>query len=552
MRSLEHVRMILETEEIHFLEMKVKEADLPITDRAGRGLQGAFKATPEPLIRSWRVARRLMAATKPGDTVLASDSQGLGGVFSLLQHFRPSEEKRNLWTVAADSRYLELRVIASVHSGLPMPMDSVVDWEVVQYRFSDRILSTSERALIELGHIGVDAELAAGEPEAVAVLSREARTWWVPGPVSRRNQTGEVLRALTSVPGARATLSNADAADEIWSGDTWGALRHSREVLGDRVLRGDRPSDPPDVMVLGDALAPPAPSTNAYRADGVPVVVPTGSVASSMWPDAPQWTDADDLSRILGGGAATGPRPLPAPAPHLSVPLFSTASQVSVGVPVFRDVRFLDQCLESILSQTLAPIEVIIVDDGSSSTEVDDKLNEWARHDRRIRPIRTEHRGVCVARNRAMAEMTGDCFVFVDSDDYLDTDFLDKCATMLRGDDSLWAVATWTRFFGAYEGIEAKPPFDARVGRRENTIISTAALVDMEVRYRGIRFEPDLAFLFCEDWHLWSQIVAAGGRFGLVPEPLAHHRVHESSGGFLRTELAQSVGRIRATEPLSG
>ncbi len=113
-------------------------------------------------------------------------------------------------------------------------------------------------------------------------------------------------------------------------------------------------------------------------------------------------------------------------------------------------------------------------------------------------------------------------------------------------------MATWTEFFGAYQGVEAKPPFDARVGRRENPIVSTCVLVDMKVRDQGIRFEPDLAFLFCEDWDVWAKIVAAGGRIGLVPRPLARHRVHVSSGGFRRTDLAHAVGKARATRRLWG
>lgn len=69
-----------------------------------------------------------------------------------------------------------------------------------------------------------------------------------------------------------------------------------------------------------------------------------------------------------------------------------------------------------------------------------------------------------------------------------------RTADALRQDRSLWAVASWTEFFGDYEGIEAKPPFDRRVGLRKNPIVSTAALVDMSVRDAGIRFAPDLAF----------------------------------------------------------
>jgi hypothetical protein len=82
--------------------------------------------------------------------------------------------------------------------------------------------------------------------------------------------------------------------------------------------------------------------------------------------------------------------------------------------------------------------------------------------------------------------------------------------------------------------------------------VSTAALVDMRVRDEGIMFAPDLAFLYCEDWHYWAQIIAAGGHMGLIPEPLIKHRVHSASGGFERTEVAHRVGRTRAIEPLLG
>lgn len=550
-RSLNHLRDILESEGTPFSELAVDADSLPLTDRQGRSQAKAFRHTPEPLIRSWRCARQLMRATSPGDMVLASDREGLAGVFALMQASLPSDERRSLWTVAADSKYLELRLIAAAHSGLPERMESIVDWEIVQYRYSKRVLATSPRAVTELSRIGVESEMATkpdravGEQPGVGMLN-----CWVPGAVSRRNQSGEVLRALTSCPQAHATFASEDANDEIWSGDSWNALRHSREVLGERVDRSDRPNSRPDVVVLGDPYALPDNSTRELVDDGIPVVVPTASASSVLWPGAAEWTDADDLVRLLRGDPYAGPVEFDKATPHQITPISSRASRISVGIPIFRDVRFLDECIHSLLAQTIEPLEILLVDDGSASEEVDEAISRWVAKDDRIRSLQTEHRGVCVARNTALTEMSGDAFVFVDSDDHLEPDFLERCGEVLRGDDSLWAVATWTRFVGAYEGIEAKPPFDARVGHRENPIISTFALVDMEVRDRGIRFEPDLAFLFCEDWHFWSQIVAAGGGIGLVPEPLANHRVHPTSGGFMRTELAHAIGKTRATEPL--
>jgi GT2 family glycosyltransferase len=349
-------------------------------------------------------------------------------------------------------------------------------------------------------------------------------------------------------------LSHEDAPDGIWTGTTWEALRHSREVLEMRVERRSSPDQVPGVIVIGDPYAPPDAETRSLVADGAPVVVPHGSVTSMIWPDARTWVEVDDLADLLTGGAfeLVGKRSSlvlrPDPVTRPERPMLER--KVSVGIPVFREVTFLQECVESILAQDFPPHEVILYDDGSQSAEVDRALARLADQESRVRLMRGEHRGVCVARNNMMKDMEGDSFLFVDSDDHLLPAFLSRCATMLDTGDDLWAVATWTEFFGAYEAIEAKPPFDARVGVRENPIISTSALVDVRVREEGIRFAPDLAFLYCEDWHLWSQIIAAGGKMGLVPAPLARHRVHTSSGGYLRTELAHAVGRSRATEPL--
>ena len=550
--SLEYVGKAIQEIGLDLIELIIDDSKILRPDKEGHLLAGEFKHTPEPLLRAWRTARNLQASTQPGDVVLASDVAGLGGMFALMQSAAPPEERRQLWTVAADSAFLEFRLVARAHHGLPMPLDSEIDWEITQYQFSDRVLATSALAAAELARIEVASELVGSSEGTIEPRSDEPPTEvWVPGPVSRRGQTAEILRAVTTLDGVHVTLSNKDALDGIWMGTTWESLRHSRDALGDRIRRGDRPSTRPDVVVVGDPYWPPDRITRELRAEGVPLIVPAASVCSRIWPEAQVWKSSDDVVSMLRGNEP-GQLSTPSFEPDPRVANQERATRISVGIPVFRDTRFLDECVDSVLDQRLQPVEVIIIDDGSASTSVEKALESLTQRDSRIKVIRTDHRGVCVARNRVLEEMTGDSFVFVDSDDLLEPTFLSKSAKVLRTDESLWAVATWTRFFGSYEGVEAKPPFDARVGSRENPIISTAALVDMSVRDKGIRFEPDLAFLCCEDWHFWSQIVAAGGRMGLVPEPLANHRVHQSSGGYLRTELAHAMGKTRAIEPLTG
>ncbi len=552
--SLAYVRGVLSGEGIRLKELGISVDDVAGGDREGRELAEEFKHTPDPLLRSWRAARQLEAATRPGDIVVASDQFGLAGIFALRQNYSPGP--RRLWTVAADSSFLKARFEAKTHTDLPMPLAAEIDWEIVQYRNSERVLATSEMAAGEVAPLGVSTELVR-QPHSgqVSRPPEHCAYWWVPGPVSRRGQSGVILRALTSLTSVHATFSDEDVNDGIWTGTTWEAERHSLGLLGNRVSRSNQPETTPEVIVVGDPFWPPDPATRELCAAGVAVVVPERSVSAVVWPDAATWSDADDLVALFHRDAPH-PRPTSIASPEpsrVSGPgRLREPGRVSVGIPVFRDIRFLEECLDSVLTQELQPFEVILADDGSASVAVTGALETLAKKDRRIRITRTEHRGVCVVRNHALSLMTGDCFLLVDSDDILESSCLAKCVETLKSSGDLWGVATWTRFFGAYEGIEAKPPFDARVGRRENPIISTGALVDMRVKDLGIRFAPDLAFLYCEDWHFWSQIVAAGGRMGLVPEALINHRVHESSGGFLRTELAHRIGKARATEPLNG
>lgn len=85
---------------------------------------------------------------------------------------------------------------------------------------------------------------------------------------------------------------------------------------------------------------------------------------------------------------------------------------VSVIIPVFNGERFLGEALDSALSQVPAPLEVIVVDDGSTDGSV-----SLADSRTGVRCIRTDHAGVSAARNRAISEALGDWIAFLDADD---------------------------------------------------------------------------------------------------------------------------------------
>lgn len=101
------------------------------------------------------------------------------------------------------------------------------------------------------------------------------------------------------------------------------------------------------------------------------------------------------------------------------------AEKISVIVPIYNIKEYLQRCVESILAQTYENIEVLLVDDGSTdgSQELVDQL---ARKDSRIRVFHKENGGSSSARNLAIKQATGKYLSFIDSDDYIEPDMLER------------------------------------------------------------------------------------------------------------------------------
>lgn len=98
---------------------------------------------------------------------------------------------------------------------------------------------------------------------------------------------------------------------------------------------------------------------------------------------------------------------------------------ISVIVPVYKVENYLDECMESIVSQTYRDLEIIVVDDGSPDY-CPDKCDEWAKKDSRIRVIHKENGGLSDARNVGLDIAKGDRVIFIDSDDYIASTMIEE------------------------------------------------------------------------------------------------------------------------------
>ena len=103
----------------------------------------------------------------------------------------------------------------------------------------------------------------------------------------------------------------------------------------------------------------------------------------------------------------------------------------SVIVPVYNVSRFLEKCIHSVLAQTYQDYELILVDDGSTD-ESGTICDRYAEEAPRIKVIHKKNGGLSDARNAGLEVATGDYYYFLDSDDYIAENLLEKTVTMLE------------------------------------------------------------------------------------------------------------------------
>lgn len=105
--------------------------------------------------------------------------------------------------------------------------------------------------------------------------------------------------------------------------------------------------------------------------------------------------------------------------------------KVSVIVPVYNAEKYLKQCLDSIITQTLTDIEIICVDDGSTDKSLE-ILKLYEKNDTRIKVIQQNNQYAGVARNNGLKIATGEWVTFIDSDDFCEIDGLEKLYSIAK------------------------------------------------------------------------------------------------------------------------
>lgn len=105
-------------------------------------------------------------------------------------------------------------------------------------------------------------------------------------------------------------------------------------------------------------------------------------------------------------------------------------NQVTIIIPVYNVEKFVEKCMDSVVHQTYSNLQILVVNDGSKDASVE-ICKKYAQQDSRVRILEKENGGLSSARNYGLDYMEGDYCYFLDSDDYLELDAIERMlATM--------------------------------------------------------------------------------------------------------------------------
>ena len=193
---------------------------------------------------------------------------------------------------------------------------------------------------------------------------------------------------------------------------------------------------------------------------------------------------------------------------------------VSVVIPVYNGEKYLSEAIESVLRQTVAPAEIIVVDDGST----DGTEQVAKKYASAIRYISQPNRGSGAARNAGTSQSIGDFLAFLDADDVWIENKLELQLKAHEKDPALDMIFGHAQQFGSLNAAGPAMP----------GVIPSALLVRKEAFHRAGPFLETLRLADFPHWYLQAR--DAGLREKILEEIVVKRRLHEANMGVTRRD----------------
>lgn len=209
--------------------------------------------------------------------------------------------------------------------------------------------------------------------------------------------------------------------------------------------------------------------------------------------------------------------------------------RISIIVPIYGVENYLNECIQSIVKQTYSDIEILLVDDGSPD-QCGRICDEWAAKDKRIIVIHKENGGLSQTRNTALKRISGNYVVFIDSDDWVAPDYVEKLLKTIQDSDVKVAmcssVSVWKDCSRPASHMpEQSKEFDAKsYSELFLTWLGAYSVVWNKMFKRElfdqVCFRENVLF---EDMFFMGDILQRVQKIAYIPEQLYFYRMRKSS-----------------------
>ncbi len=208
-------------------------------------------------------------------------------------------------------------------------------------------------------------------------------------------------------------------------------------------------------------------------------------------------------------------------------------NRISVIIPAWNQGEFLEDCLESVYSQTVQPHEVIVIDDGSTdnTAEIAERYayRNFPGVESPVRVIHQVNKGLASARNTGIMNATGDFILPLDSDDMLKENAIQKFTEIIlqTQQQSPDVIAPSFECFGLRDNKVILGGFGLEELKQANRL-GYFSLIKRQTLLNVGGYNPKMRWGY-EDYDLWFDLFKRGSKFLVLSDVLVRYRIRENS-----------------------
>ena len=162
--------------------------------------------------------------------------------------------------------------------------------------------------------------------------------------------------------------------------------------------------------------------------------------------------------------------------------------KISIIIPVYNAGNYIKKCIDSILSQTYENFEVIVINDGSSDNSWE-LLNKYYSDNKKIKLFNQENKGVSMTRNFGIDNANGDWITFVDADDWIENNTLERIVNIIEQNNNLEIIMSNLFYNRGSEQKKAYELSDLLVDENnKKELIDTMIAIDYGQKKYGLKF----------------------------------------------------------------